>query len=352
MLALLGIIALTALSYASAGSAPYLGGDMTKYAEISKKSFLYPKSNKPITSKQIADYKRYQSKFSDIAKAYSEGYKAAIQAVQSRAVLAQKRLNNFKRSKIPQAPKQVITKSNVPNVGLFQQPNKNLVDVAGTEKSRIPHPSDLLVMNRRALLDQPKENGFHRGIPSILLSEEKRAEISRLNAAAMHRNPFMDSLGGNSYGGVGGVLSRQGWIYRKKHRRSLNDLIHHIVRQRRSHMPYLGQNLDRLGVVRVKPNWDAKPDKKNKLPLPDIKTPQSIGQQTSPKVASFVKQTNPYTRNNVPQPWLQKSNFPSFNPYYGQMSYNPFNALMFPQINSFNMAPVENVNHQTSAKSR
>jgi len=32
-------------------------------------------ANKPVTSKQLEDYRHYQSKFSDIAKAYSEGYK-------------------------------------------------------------------------------------------------------------------------------------------------------------------------------------------------------------------------------------------------------------------------------------
>lgn len=38
-------------------------------------------------------------------------------------------------------------------------------------------------------------------------------------------------------------------------------------RQRRSRMPYLGQNLDRLGVVRVVPNWDDPPaKKKNEVP--------------------------------------------------------------------------------------
>jgi len=33
-------------------------------------------------------------------------------------------------------------------------------------------------------------------------------------------------------------------------------------------MPYLGQNLDKLGVIRVKPNWDTPPEKKSKLETP------------------------------------------------------------------------------------
>ena len=37
-------------------------------------------------------------------------------------------------------------------------------------------------------------------------------------------------------------------------------------------MPYLGQNLDQLGVIRVKPNWDAKPAKKDNLPQPEIQS--------------------------------------------------------------------------------
>ena len=39
-------------------------------------------------------------------------------------------------------------------------------------------------------------------------------------------------------------------------------------------MPYLGQNLDQLGVIRVKPNWDSKVDKKDKVP--EIKSKKYI----------------------------------------------------------------------------
>ncbi|XP_066927569.1 uncharacterized protein [Clytia hemisphaerica] len=299
MLVLLALSSLSLLHLSHAGSAHYLGGDMQSYAEISKKSRFYPKSNKPITAKQLDDYKNYQSKFSDIAKAYSEGYKAAIQAVQSRAALAQKRLYAYKKSKIQ-----------------TNKPNGRMVDVTGSEKSHIPHPPSFLNIHKR---DIHTETGFHRGTPSIMLSEQRRAEISRLNAAALKRNPFMDGLGGNSYGGVGGVLSKQGWKYEKKHRRSSEDDIPSLVaRQRRSHMPYLGQNLDQIGVVRVRPNWDTKPAKKDKLPQPEIRTPQRLGHQVSP----FNRAASPYMRNTVPQsnqqPWQMKSNVPSFNSFYGQ----------------------------------
>ena len=39
-------------------------------------------------------------------------------------------------------------------------------------------------------------------------------------------------------------------------------------------MPYLGQNLDQLGVIRVKPNWDSKVDKKDEVP--EIKSKKYI----------------------------------------------------------------------------
>lgn len=38
-------------------------------------------------------------------------------------------------------------------------------------------------------------------------------------------------------------------------------------------MPYLGQNLDRLGVVRVRPNWEPA---KKKAVFPNIPQPQPM----------------------------------------------------------------------------
>jgi len=293
MWVLAGIFTLTLVKISLAGSANYLGGDIEAYAELSKKSTLYPRS--------------------------------AIQAVQARAVIAQKRLTAYKKSQVP-------------------KPKGNVLDVIGAEKSLIPHPSQYLAVNKRSA--PSKENGFHRDTPSIMLSEERRAEISRLNAAALHRNAYMDSTGGVSYGGMGGVLSRQGWRYEKKHRRDIPEF---VLRQRRSHMPYLGQNLEQLGVIRVKPNWDSKVDKKDQVP--EVRTPQKVGEKASLQTAAiFDKQENPFQRNNIAQlmqPWQQqqqRSNIPAFNPYFGQqqMMYpNPYAALMFPQQPMVNnmMAP-------------
>lgn len=42
-------------------------------------------------------------------------------------------------------------------------------------------------------------------------------------------------------------------------------------------MPYLGQNLDALGVIRASPNWDEAPQKKENMPAKP--SPQQIHQQ-------------------------------------------------------------------------
>lgn len=283
------LLFLSLLKLSWAGKAAYLGGDIDQYVALSKKSQLYPK--------------------------------AAIQAVQARAVIAQKRLHNYKKSNIPHK---------------FKSPLPNLVTVPGAEKSSIPHPEELLKFAKRSL---DGKDGFHRGIPSILLSEEKRSEISKLNAAALHRNANMDNMGGLSYGGMGGVLSRQRWRFTKKHRRSVDDEANRLSRKRRSHMPYLGQNLDRLGVVRVQPNWEEQPTvKKDSLPkpeVPEVKAPEPA------KVNEFLRQSIPVPQANVQQalspsswnPWQQRSQIPvnPFSQFQGQMAFqNPYGSYAQP----------------------
>ena len=56
-----------------------------------------------------------------------------------------------------------------------------------------------------------------------------------------------------------------------------------------------------------------------------ILSAQMLGEKASPKANIFGKQVNPFPRNNIAQmqPWQQeplqqKSNVPSFNPYYGK----------------------------------
>lgn len=323
-----------------AGRAVYLGGDIDHYAEISKKSQLYPKSNRPVTAKQLEAYRKYQSKFSDIAKAYAEGYKAAIQAVQARAVIAQKRLRTYKKkSNIPQQDTKI--NNGLPenlNLEDFRNLSPNFATVRGSEKSAIPHPR----VSKRSVEDKPKVDPFHHGTPSYLLSPEKKAEIARMNTAASRRNVYMDNMGGVSYGGIGGVLSRQAWRYKKKHRRSVNDVDadtyepKHIVRHRRSRMPYLGQNLDRLGVVRVKPNWNILADKKGILPK--IMTPQTTGQllpkkSRTPPVPQN-RNANAFNRHKIPQmPWARRDNYPMNLYAQGQMSFqNTYGRFMLPQM--------------------
>lgn len=332
-----------------AGRAVYLGGDIDHYAEISKKSQLYPKSNHPVTAKQLEAYRKYQSKFSDIAKAYAEGYKAAIQAVQARAVIAQKRLRTYKKkSNIPQQDTKI--NNGLPeNLSLedFRNLSPNFVNVRGSEKSEIPH----LHISKRSVGDKPKVDPFHHGVPSYMLSPEKKAEIARMNAAASHRNVYMDNMGGVSYGGIGGVLSRQAWRYKKKHRRSVNDNDvdifepNHIVRHRRSRMPYLGQNLDRLGIVRVKPNWHNVAEKKGKLPK--MMTPQTTG-QLLPKKFSMPpvpqnRNVNAFNRHKIPQmPWARSDSFPMNLYAQGPMTFqNTYGRFMLPQ-----MGPVESDNNK------
>ena len=77
-----------------------------------------------------------------------------------------------------------------------------------------------------------------------------------------------------------------------------NNLHYILVRRRRSHMPYLGQNLDKLGVIRVKPNWDTPPEKKNKLPAPTLSRFMCCGRLNTILYIPCLLYTSPSPRDS------------------------------------------------------
>ncbi|XP_057317148.1 uncharacterized protein LOC130662328 isoform X2 [Hydractinia symbiolongicarpus] len=309
---MLPIILLTLVSLVLGGRAPYLGGDLEPLLEETKRSGI-TQVPKPVTAQQKENYQRYNTKFTEIAKAYAEGYKAAIKAVQARALIAQKRLyqNHLAaqinaRSTIPETP--TTSSENVKeNTGAFNLPVPNEVTVNGMEKSGIPHAE-----------------------PTTATSDHKVVQRSvnpQLNFAARHRNFYLDRIGGS-----------RGLVY-KKHRKRRSAKVGQtpdISRQRRSRMPYLGQNLDALGVIRATPNWDEAPQKKENMPAKP--SPQQIHQQSGLQVASFqqpqqqIQNGNPSSfavRNGIAKPTAlqfqqlqQRNSVPGFNPY-NQMSMYP-----------------------------
>jgi len=436
----------TVVAVANAVRLPYLGGDIEDFIQSSKEKDLSdpsaawivanqrPVEPKPITQKQKRDSTNYNSKFTDIARAYAEGYKAAIKAVQQRALIAKRRLHGmgkpfparpsanllpsplFARSSIPQPPQstpeilnlqpaapispksviplpavpeqipgvgvgetapvtapgpssdhetqalptlnglpdsqsgkeELVARSTIPEapVAAAKEEKKSEVPVGegaggmfaaavsaqttenAVEKSWIPGSSSqgsdsALNMNERSTrVEMPKYlQDDHPAFPKVPVhqrSQEDRDKIAKLNARARHRNIYFDGAGGDPFNG-GGVLSRQNAIsLDKKHRRrrrrrsSEDDWYfvpnpHYLRRNRRSHMPYLGQNLDAMGVVRATPkSWTSAQVRKS---IADAKAKQQL--IASPQVAynspemgaSPFTQSMPATfRAEIPQP--------------------------------------------------
>jgi len=147
-------------------------------------------------------------------------------------------------------------------------------------------------------------------------------------------------------------------IRRSLHRRYNEDHKKSIKRHRRSHMPYLGQNLDALGIVRAKPNWEpakkktllpnvvqqAKPQPRRIVPQQSMYPSQQPENPIYTDRYSSVRRTfpnkqvyNPFAqrlqvaqqqmRQNVPQPYNPYyNNLPAYaNPYYGGFVSSPQN---------------------------
>merc|ERR1712142_131138 len=121
----------TIVVVANAGRLPYLGGDIQDVIQDSKQKDLSdpsaawivanqrPAEPKPITQKQKRDSTNYNSKFTDFARAYAEGYKAAIKAVQQRALISKRRLHGMgkplpARPAANLLPSPLLARSNIP----------------------------------------------------------------------------------------------------------------------------------------------------------------------------------------------------------------------------------------------
>lgn len=173
----------------------------------------------------------------------------------------------------PSAPAPAVTEETAPKPA---QATENAV-----EKSAIPNapasPSDIAleIKERSTKMEMPKLPKLlredHPAFPQSsvhLRTDEERSKIAKMNARARHRNIYFDASGGDPFNG-GGVLSRQNAIsLDKKHRRRRRRRRYveeehrahskHLKRHRRSHMPYLGQNLDAMGVIRATPkSWTS-----------------------------------------------------------------------------------------------
>jgi len=159
--------------------------------------------------------------------------------VQPQTVFPQESL----RSSVPAQPAQLTV----------TQPQQILAETAHQTdmRSTVPNsPAAAPVVQEPAPVETPK--------PMDPKEELKRSYIARLNQAARHRNVFFDQSGGDPYSGASGVLSRQSMWLKHRRRRSVdNDMDADLHRHRRSRMPYLGQNLDKLGIVRANVNWSG-----------------------------------------------------------------------------------------------
>jgi len=245
-----------------------------------------------------------KSKVDEIAKAYAEGYKAALTAMRARSMVA--RNSAAAAAKKSQNPMQKFNpKSFIPkplNAQMQFQPPPNLpfnfpgrqITINGVEKSGIPRPGFQRQFARPAVPAQPQAhtvversaatppvlgkfmqqqtgNQFQQqqqqrsSVPAAPAAKAtpqnnaKLTEIAKLNAAARHRNVYFDSMGGDPYAGASGVLSRQ-HIHLNRNRRSLG--YQPLPGQtfpgaRRSRMPYFGQDLDKLGIIRAVPAISA-----------------------------------------------------------------------------------------------
>jgi len=284
--------------------------------------------NRPVTAQQRDDAQKFSTKFTEIAKAYAEGYKAAIKAVQARALIAQRRLYQSRvdaRSVIPSVPiidnnvNRITERSSVASSG-FSAPVPNQVTENAMEKSGIPRPVYKL---------PSPSNEFNNAdeVATLIPQANKEKEASDFT----------------------NLLKEQ---QTNEQKRNVKE------RHRRSHMPYLGQNLDALGIVRAKPNWEpakkktllpnvvqqAKPQPRRIVPQQSMYPSQQPENPIYTDRYSSVRRTfpnkqvyNPFAqrlqvaqqqmRQNVPQPYNPYyNNLPAYaNPYYGGFVSSPQN---------------------------
>eukprot|EP00794_Sanderia_malayensis_P018013 gene18013-19814_t len=263
-----------------------------------------------------------KSKVDEIAQAYTEGYKAALSAMRARSIIERNMVmkkhataNAGVRSMIPkpvaasQPQRNPVT--GFTNAAAYNFPARQIT-VNGVEKSGIPRPafqapfrgspvpgnsahtvversaSPLLgqFMHQQApqVSSQQQQQQFQQrsSIPAAFAaqpavarqpsasnaaSKSQMSEIAKLNAAARNRNVYLDSVSGNPYGGSSGVLSRQ-YFQLHRHRRSLDYQPQYAFPGvRKSRMPYFGQDLDKLGIVRAVPA--GSPDAAKHTPVPN-----------------------------------------------------------------------------------
>ncbi|XP_065647304.1 uncharacterized protein LOC100204652 isoform X2 [Hydra vulgaris] len=301
---------------AYAGREPYLGEDIDILIQKSKRSGVTAVPREiPITEEQKQDYEHYNTKFAEIAKAYAEGYKAAIKAVQARAIIAQKRLQQMQvnnvRSTIPEVPERGKTERL--ETSLFSFPPTNEVTENGIEKSEIPHPvnNEHRVFERSTNLLKGKEN----------FGEETAFDYQK--DAIAHAAGLSETVENN--------------FQQEKKKRSTDEP--KISRHRRSRMPYLGQNLDALGVVRAKPNWE-KPVKKS---IPQVSNANALFSNgyLSPQQYPMYMQPPPAQQQLLPEPYQQQRAFfrsypSSYSPLVQRQAMNNFfSAPQSPQIRSY-----------------
>jgi len=460
-------LACTLFVVAYAGYAPYLGGDIQDLIESTKTapgSSTVPGVKKPVTEKQRRDSTNYNAKFADIARAYAEGYKAAIKAVQARAFIAKRRLLGIRprsnipglvyrnpylekvaksiipatpspllranggqqadilvpkstipvpdnvhtqissnekgsvtmssddkrdmvtKSIIPPAPETlpIEKKSEIPSIETFSAPvpftDSKEIDNA-VEKSNIPQApmaadTPHTIKERSAPVHYRRDFIVREDHPAFISapvktwSEEERNKIAKLNARARHRNVYFDGNGGDPFRG-GGVLSTQNAINKKhrrrRRRRSVKDGDsgriyyapaheqsfdnHYHIRHRRSHMPYLGQNLDAIGVVRAVPKSWTNPQKKNEAPkriqafAAPVASEAAYFQPMPMDPARFTQFMAPSFRASIPQPSVSPLAMQAMLPPQLAMNYAamfgnpPPNSAMFgnppPNFQSF-----------------
>ncbi|XP_065070438.1 uncharacterized protein LOC135695310 [Rhopilema esculentum] len=235
-----------------------------------------------------------KQKVDEIAKAYAEGYKAAINAIRSRNMIPRTPIvANIKpkmspRSFIPKpVAQQVVRNFPSANGNGFFIPARQIT-VNGVEKSGIPRPPFRAQYSpeQKNTMRQPGHTVVERSAaPPPLLGkfmqqqqgrslaqqfqkksevpannaknqpdEAKAEEMARMNAAARSRNVYFDAIGGDPYGSASGVLSRQTINFHRS-RRSTGEyqMRNRLRRQTRSRVPYLGQDLDKMGIVRAVP---------------------------------------------------------------------------------------------------
>jgi len=262
-----------------------------------------------VFSQQLAPHQLKQ-KVDEIAKAHAEGYKAAITAMNARSVIPKQPVAVNNKPQINQRsfiPKPFASKvvQNMPSApaNSFLFPARQIV-VNGVEKSGIPRPqyqpqimrpvaqrpvmkpAGHTVVERSAapppllgkFMDQQmgkavsQDSEKKSNVPQLMggatiPDESKAAEMAKLNAAARHRNVYFDSIGGDPYVGASGVLSHQHVNFQRSRRSTDSEGRKNFLRRhRRSRMRYLGQDLNKLGIVRAVPVFDSPAKQDTGLP--------------------------------------------------------------------------------------